>query len=175
MVNRLRRLKIINSLSDVNRVRASNQFPLPFLTYLMWTQHWPDTELRSIDREVRNIIRKTGGKHPLSSTAVMYLSRDNGDRGLRSVEQEYKLSRIKAAVKLYQNPDSSLKTFQMFEEKAAEKEHSSLDTQTQQDSSTLSLQRKRERVFSLRNVIINYKCNTNHKYNTHHKCNTNHS
>ena len=61
----------------------------------------------------------------------MYLSRDNGDRGLRSVEQEYKLSRIKAAVKLYQNPDSSMKTFQMFEEKAAEKEHSSLDTQTQ--------------------------------------------
>ena len=62
----------------------------------------------------------------------MYLSRDNGHRGSQSVEQEYKLSRIKAAVKLYQNPDSSMETFQMFEEKAAEKEHSSLDT----DSST---------------------------------------
>ena len=53
----------------------------------------------------------------------MYLSRDNGDRGLRSVEQECKLSRIKAAVKLYQIPDSSMKTFQMFEDKAAEKEY----------------------------------------------------
>ena len=62
----------------------------------------------------------------------MYLSRDNGVRGSRSVKQEYKLSRIKAAVKLYQNPDSCMKTFQMFEEKAAEKGHSSLDT----DSST---------------------------------------
>ena len=130
----LQKMSVIwpNSLSDVNRVRASNQFSLPFLTYLMQTQHWSVTELRSIDREVRNIIRESGGKHPLSSTAVMYLSRDNGDRGLRSVEQEYKLSRIKAAMKLYQNPDPSIKTFQMFEEKAAEKEHSSLDT----DSST---------------------------------------
>lgn len=51
----------------------------------------------------------------------MYLSRDNGHRGLRSVEQEYKLSRIKAAMKLYQNPDSSTKTFRMFEEKRLRK------------------------------------------------------
>lgn len=161
-----------NSLSDVNRVRASNQFSLPFLTYLMWTQHWPATELRSIDREVRNIIRESGGKHSLSSTAVMYRSRDNGDRGLRSVEQEYKLSRIKAAVKLYQNQE-------LFHEDLSDVWRESGRERAfifgYSDSSTLGSQRKRERVFSLRNVIINYKCNTNHKCNTHHKCNTNHS
>ena len=61
--------------------------------------------------------------------------------------------------------DSSMKTFQMFEYKAAEKEHSSLDT----DSRALSLQRKPGRVFSPRNVMIN------HKRNTNHKCNTNQS
>ena len=45
----LRRLSVIWSspLSDYNRVVASNQFALPVLGYLMWTQHWPVTDLRS--------------------------------------------------------------------------------------------------------------------------------
>ena len=49
----LQRLSVIWSspLSDVNRVIATNQFALPVLSYLMWTQHWPITELRVVDRE----------------------------------------------------------------------------------------------------------------------------
>ena len=43
-------------MSDFNRVTASNQFTLPVLSYLMWTQHWPITELRVIDREARKIM-----------------------------------------------------------------------------------------------------------------------
>lgn len=37
----LQRLSVIWSspLSDVNRVIATNQFALPMLSYLMWTQH----------------------------------------------------------------------------------------------------------------------------------------
>lgn len=83
----LQRLSVIWSspLSDVNRVIATNQFALPVLSYLMWTQHWPITELRVVDREARKIIHENGGKHPLSSTAVMYLPRHLGGRGLRSV------------------------------------------------------------------------------------------
>ena len=65
----------------------------------MWTQHWPITELRGIDREARRVICENGGKHPLSSTAIMYFSREKGGRGLRSLEREYKL----AAMKLCQN------------------------------------------------------------------------
>ena len=61
-----------------------------------------------------------GGKHPLSSTAVMYLSRHIGGGGLRFVEQEYKLTKIKAAVKLYQNVDPTMRTVRMFEERAVE-------------------------------------------------------
>ena len=54
----LKRLSVIWSspLSDENRLIASNQFALQILSYLMWTQRWPLTELRSIDREVRKII-----------------------------------------------------------------------------------------------------------------------
>ena len=72
------RLSLIWSspLSDSNRVTASNQFALPVLSYLMRTQHWPITELRVIDREGRKIICENGGKHPLSSTAMLYRPRD---------------------------------------------------------------------------------------------------
>ena len=54
----LRRLSVIwtSPLSDYNRVIASNQFALPVLGYLMWTQQWPIMELKQIDREVHRIV-----------------------------------------------------------------------------------------------------------------------
>ena len=56
----LRRLLVISStpLSDINRVSASNPFAMPALTYLMWTKHWPITELRVIDRAARNLLKR---------------------------------------------------------------------------------------------------------------------
>ena len=62
----LRRLSIIWSspLSYYNRIVASNQFALSVLGYLMWTQHWPITDLKTLDREARKIILENGGKHP---------------------------------------------------------------------------------------------------------------
>ena len=113
-------------LSDSNRVTASNQFALPVLSYLMWTQHWPITELRVIDREARKIICENGGQHPLSSTAMLYLPRDKGRRGLRAIEQEYKLTKIKSAIKLYENTDPTMRLVQKFEERASEKGFTSL-------------------------------------------------
>ena len=86
----LRRLSVIwpGPLSDINRVTANNQLTMPVRTYLMWTLHWLIPELQVIDREARKIICENGGKHPLSSTAVMYLAGEKGGRGLRSVERE---------------------------------------------------------------------------------------
>ena len=51
----LRRISIIWSspLSDCNRVQATNQYALPVLRYLMWTQHWTLSELRDVDRAAR--------------------------------------------------------------------------------------------------------------------------
>ena len=61
-------------------VTVSNQFALPLLSYLMWTQHWPLAELRNIDREDRNIIVESGGKHPCGSTSILYLPIEKGGR-----------------------------------------------------------------------------------------------
>ena len=116
----LRRLSVIWSspLSDYNRVMASNQFALPVLGYLMWTQHWPITDLKTLDRESRKIIAENGGKHPGGSTTLLYLPREKGGRGLRAIEMEYRMTKIKAAVRLYENKDPAMEMVREFEKRA---------------------------------------------------------
>ena len=116
----------LSPLSDFNRVIASNQFALPVVSYLMWTQNWPITELKRIDREARKIIIENSGKHPLSSTAMLYLTRGKGGRGMRSVEREYKSVKVKAAVNLYKNPGLTMETVRKFEERSVALAHQSL-------------------------------------------------
>ena len=56
--------------------------------------------------------------HPQGSTAILYMSRKFGGRGLRSVETTYKDTKIKAAMKLYYNPDPSMEAVRLFEERS---------------------------------------------------------
>ena len=86
------------------------------LIYLMWTRHWPITELEVIDREAMKIICENSGKHPFGLTVIMYLAREKGCRGLHSVEHKYKLTKIKVAIKLCQHKYSSRRAVQQFEE-----------------------------------------------------------
>ena len=87
----LRRMSVIwtSPLSNHNRVTASNQFALPLLSYLMWTQHWPLTELRIKGREAGKVIVESGGKYPCDSTSILYLPREKAGKRLRSVEQAF--------------------------------------------------------------------------------------
>ena len=48
----------------------------------------------------------------------MYLPRKLGGRGLKSLEEVYKLTKIKAAVKLYSNPDPVMPVDKKYEQKA---------------------------------------------------------
>ena len=97
----LQRFSVIWSspLSDHHKVVATNQFALPVLVYFMWTQVWPitDLELQRLDRESRKIMVENGGKHPLGTSELLYLPRRVGGRGLKSIEAEYKLTKVKAA------------------------------------------------------------------------------
>ena len=102
---------------DHAKAVASNQYALPVLTYLMWTQTWPLAELQQIARDTRKIISESGGNHRKGSIAALFLARNNGGRGLKSVQEEYKNIMIKA-VKLYENTDPSMTTVREFEEKS---------------------------------------------------------
>ena len=65
---------------------------------------------------------ENGGNHPKGSTAILYMSRKLGGRGLKSVENEYKNTKIKAAVKLYCNADPMMAAVRSFEELAVKKD-----------------------------------------------------
>ena len=95
---------------------AFNQFALPAMSYFVWTQPWQIAELRQVDRDARKIATEGEGEHPCGTTSLLYLPRDKGGRGLRSVETEYKESKVKAAVKLYQNRDPAIKMVREFAE-----------------------------------------------------------
>ena len=81
----LQRLSIIwtSLMSNVNRVKATNQFALPVLTYPMWTQHWPLGEPQSIDRETRKLTSENDG-NPLRSLQCYFFQEIKGvvDKGL---------------------------------------------------------------------------------------------
>ena len=49
---------------------------------------------------------------------MLDLPRDKGGRGLKSIEQENKLIKIEAVIKLYENPNPMMRSVRMFEERA---------------------------------------------------------
>ena len=109
----LQRLPVIwSSPSDIDRVQ--------------WSQHWCLTDLCDIDRQARKIVCESGGKHPPGLKATVYLPRALGGRGMRSVEEDYKMTKIKSAIKLYSNEDSTMSLLRAFEENAAPQGHQSL-------------------------------------------------
>ena len=85
----------------------------------MQTQVWPIAELRRIDRETWKIMMDNGAKRPQGSTELLYLPRSSGGRGLKSVEAEYEITKIKAAVNIYGNTDPTIGLVREFKEKAA--------------------------------------------------------
>ena len=87
---------------------ASNQFALLVLGYVTWTQNWSVTDLKIVGREARKIIVENDGKHPGGSTALLYLPGEKGRRGLHAVETEYKVTKVKAAVRLHENKDPAM-------------------------------------------------------------------
>ena len=72
------------------------------------------------------MVTEGGGKHPCGTTSLLYLPRDKGGRGLRSVDVDYKETKVKAAVKLYQNRDPAMKMMREFEEQAESKGYQSM-------------------------------------------------
>ena len=92
-----KRLSVIwtSPLSNYNKTVATNQFALPALTYFMQTQVWPIAELQRIDRETWKIMVENGAKHPQGSTELLYLPRSSRGRGLKSVEADYEITKIK--------------------------------------------------------------------------------
>ena len=87
-------------LSDYHRVTASNQFAMLAMSYFIWTQHWPVTELRQVDRDARKIITEGGGKHPFGTTSLLYLP------GMFEIYEQLLPTRLYAIHKTQASPNS---------------------------------------------------------------------
>ena len=72
----------------------------------------------------------------------MYLSRKCGGRGMKSVEREYKNTKVKTAVKLFSNPDPAIAVLRSFEAKAVQSVRHSIIKDTQKYARKLGLQLK---------------------------------
>ena len=81
---------------------------------------------KGVDREAQKMVVQNRGKHQCGSTSLMYQPRDKGGRGLCSIEREYKETKIKAAVRLFQNRDPVMKILRDFEKCAESVGHQSL-------------------------------------------------
>ena len=122
----LQRLSVIWSclLSDTNRVQASNQLAMPVLSYLMWSQQTCMTPTGRHGRSCVSMVASTWieSERVVTSAglkATVYLPRALGGRGMRSVEEEYKMTKIKSAIKLYGNNDSTMSLVWVFGENVA--------------------------------------------------------
>ena len=83
---------------------------------------------------------ENGGNHPKGSTAILYMSRKLGGRGLKSVENEYKNTKIQAAVKLFCNADPTMAAVRSFEELAVQNGRPSIIKDAKKYAEELDLQ-----------------------------------
>ena len=79
----------------------------------------------------------------------LYMSREKGGRGLRSIVEEYKVTKIKAAVQLYRNGDPAMAMVRRFEERVEELGHSSLVKEAAKYTEEMGLQAARVPKFNL--------------------------
>ena len=62
-------------------------------------------------------MKDNGGSHSGTSIDPYYLPRKMGGRGLKFVETQYNMTKVKIAIKLYTNRDSTMELVRQFDEK----------------------------------------------------------
>ena len=90
-------------LTALNFVRAYNSFALPILRYGFGILKWTKTELLKLDRKMRKILTKAGFHHPKSNTHRLYMRREDGGRGVKSLWDTYNEECSKIATYLRKN------------------------------------------------------------------------
>ena len=91
------RMLINTELNDINLVRAINAKVIPVAAYLMNVCKFSNGELKELDQVIKwemrssNILRKQG------SDERLYLKREDGGRGIKSMRDVYQETRLRAA------------------------------------------------------------------------------
>ena len=89
-------------------------FTLPILEHHVGTSEWEVAEIQALDRKSRSIIAEYKGKHISESLPLMYLPKTVGGRGFMSVEDTYRMTKIKVAHLINVPKDARMKVIRSF-------------------------------------------------------------
>ena len=101
-------------LSDFNKVMATNIFVCPTMEYYMWSERFNLTDIRELDKIIREGMNQYHAKYSLQMNASLYLPRQKGGRGLKNLEMIYKKTKIKAMMNLIESSDPRIKCVKKF-------------------------------------------------------------
>ena len=120
----LRRLNVIWSspLSVPRKQTACIVFALPTLEYFMGTSNWLIADIQNLDRKSRKVVEMHKGKHISESIAMLYLPQKCCGRGFKSVEDTYKISKIKVVHHINISKDPRIKLVRSFKKLQKQKE-----------------------------------------------------
>ena len=115
-------------LSDYYKVIANNSFVNSAAEYYFWTEKFRIEDLKELDIAIRSAMNISGAKHPHQVNDLLYLPRQLGGRGLKSLEQTYEETEIKSAVKPLNNNVPRMKIVCKFQKQCIEKKRASIFT-----------------------------------------------
>ena len=94
---------------STKKLTASIVFAMPSLEYFMGTSDWLIADIQNLDRKSRKVVEMHKGKHISESTALLYLPQKCSGSCFKSVEDTYKISKIKVAHHINISKDSIMK------------------------------------------------------------------
>jgi len=103
-----KRLSLIwkSYLSGPRKVRATNSFCVPVLSYGFGVIPWTKQEISHIDVQTRKLLTATNNHHPRSAVERLYLPRSAGGLGLVNVENLFYRRLVALACHLCQSADA---------------------------------------------------------------------
>ena len=92
-----KRVKMLTNteLNDVNLVRAINTKVIPVAAYSMNVCKFTDGELKELDQVIKRKLRSKNMLGKQSSNERLYLIREDGGRGMKSLKDIYKETRLR--------------------------------------------------------------------------------
>ena len=99
-----------SKLNSGNTVKAVNTWAVPVVRYSGGVVDWTKEELENIDRKTRKLMTINKALHPRARVARLYLPREVGGRGMKSVENCINTERRTLGQHLKHNQDEWLTT-----------------------------------------------------------------
>ena len=83
----------------LERLEKQTPFAMSLLQYHMWTGDCQINAMKGLDRLIltRVVIRNSGAMHKSESVKLLYLPQELGGSEMKSIENTYKLTKIKMA------------------------------------------------------------------------------